>query len=67
VPANQLYAVAHRHNLHRKDNVGYPTPPENESRFVEAVKNREDYSIRLARKYKVGICKANVAGGPPVP
>jgi hypothetical protein len=59
VPANQVFAVAHRNNFHRKDNAGYPTPAANEARFIEALKRREDYVLRLARKYKVGICKAN--------
>jgi len=58
VPANQVFAVAHKNHFRRKDDVGYPTNPQNEERFIAAVKNREDYIIRLARKYKVGICKA---------
>ena len=59
VPANQVYAVAHKNNFRRPDGVGYPTPPENEARFIAAVRAREDYSKRLARRYKIGICKAN--------
>jgi hypothetical protein len=58
VPVNQVYGVAHRNNFHRKDGAGYPTPLENEMRFAAAVRKREDYIIRLARKYKIGICKA---------
>lgn len=58
VPANQVYAMAHRNGFHRSDNAGYPTPAENEARFIEAVKNRENYVKHLAKKYQVGICKA---------
>jgi hypothetical protein len=58
VPVNQVYGVAHRHNFRRSDAAGYPTPPENEAAFIAAVKNREDYVIRLAAKYKIGIIKA---------
>jgi hypothetical protein len=58
VPVNQVYAVAHRNHFHRADGAGYPTPAENEARFIAAVRNREDYIIRLARKYEIGICKA---------
>jgi hypothetical protein len=59
VPVNQIYAVAHRNNFKRADGVGYPTPPENEARFIDALKRREDYAKRLAHKYKIGLCKAN--------
>jgi hypothetical protein len=34
------------------------TPDENIQRFTEAVRNREDYIIRLARKHGVAICLA---------
>jgi hypothetical protein len=57
--AQSVYAVAHKNGFRPKDAVGYPTPPENERAFIEALKRREDYAIRLARKYGVGICKAN--------
>jgi hypothetical protein len=59
VPANQVYAVAHKNHFRRKDNVGYPTNSVKEAAFVEAVKRKENYSKRLARQYGVGLCKAN--------
>jgi hypothetical protein len=58
VAVNQVYGVAHRNGFRRKDAVGYPTPPENEANFIAAVRNRENYIIRLAKKYGIGICKA---------
>lgn len=56
VSANRVWATAKK--------FGYvnarcaPTPPENIRKFSEAVRRREDYIIRLARKYGVAICKA---------
>jgi transposase-like protein len=58
VAVSAVYKVAHQNNFRRADNVGYPTPKENEAAFIEAVKRREDYIVRLAEKYKIGICKA---------
>jgi hypothetical protein len=58
VAVSAVYKVAHKNSFHRADGAGYPTPAENEARFIAAVRNREDYIIRLARKYKIGICKA---------
>jgi hypothetical protein len=55
VPRNQVYAIAHEHGL----TLGWSkTPPENEARFIEALKRGENYRIRLARKYGVAICRA---------
>src|SRR5260370_30334791 len=59
VPANQVYAVAHKNNFRRADGAGYPTPKENERCFIEAVKNRDNYIKHLAKKCGVGICKAH--------
>jgi hypothetical protein len=56
VPVNQVYAIAHRHGI---NNGHAKTPVENERRFIEALKRREDYVVRLARKYKVAFCRAN--------
>jgi transposase-like protein len=58
VPVNQVFAVAHKNNFRRADKRGYPTPVENEARFIEAVRNREDYCARMAAKYGIGITKA---------
>jgi hypothetical protein len=58
VPANQVYALAHKNHFHRADNAGYPTPLENEARFVEAVRQREGYIRTLAKKYGIGQVKA---------
>ncbi len=58
VAVSAVYKVAHEHNFRRKDGIGYPTPVENERRFVEAVKAREGYIKTLAKKYGVGFCKA---------
>lgn len=58
VPANQVFAVAHKNGFHRKDKAGYRTPQENIDRFCEAIRNHEDYILTLAKKYGVGICKA---------
>ena len=57
VPVNQVYRIAHKNNFRRPDAVGYPTNPQAEAQLIEALKRRDDYAIRLARKYKVGICK----------
>ena len=54
-----VYNVAHRNAFHRKDNIGYPSNPESEARLVEAIKRRDDYAIRLARKHGVGKVKTN--------
>jgi hypothetical protein len=58
VPVNQIYRVAHENKFRRADGFGYPTNPENEARFIEAVKNREDYVHNLAIKYRIGFVKA---------
>jgi hypothetical protein len=58
VAVSAVFKVAHKNNFHREDNAGYPTPPENEARFIAAVKNRENYVTHLAEKYSIGICKA---------
>jgi hypothetical protein len=57
VAVSAVYKVAHQNNFRRPDNVGYPTPPGNELRLIEAIQRREDYATHLAKKYKVGICK----------
>jgi hypothetical protein len=59
VPANRVWETMHKHGFQREDRLGIATPPENIERFVEALKRREDHILRLARKYKVGLCKAN--------
>jgi DNA-binding CsgD family transcriptional regulator len=59
IAVSAVYKVAHKNKFRRADNVGYPTPPENLARFIEALKRREDYAKRLAKKYKVGLVKAN--------
>jgi len=59
VPVNQVYAVAHKNNFRRQDNVGYPTDPVAEAQLIEGIKKKEDYAIRLGKKYKVGLNKAN--------
>jgi hypothetical protein len=59
VPANRVWETMHKHEFQREDRLGIATPPENIARFVEALKRREDHILRLARKYKVGRCKAN--------
>jgi predicted transcriptional regulator len=58
VPANQVFAVAHKNNFHREDKAGWKTPIANERRFIEALKKRENYIKVLARKYGMGFCRA---------
>jgi hypothetical protein len=58
VPANRVFAVAHKNNFHREDKAGWKTPMENERRFIEALKRRENYIKVLARKYGMGFCRA---------
>ncbi len=57
-PANRVWAVMHKNGFQRADKLGIATPPENIARFVQAVKAREGYINALAKKYNVGICKA---------
>jgi DNA-binding CsgD family transcriptional regulator len=59
IAVSAVYKVAHKNNFHREDNAGYPTPPENEKRLIEALQRRENYAKRLAKKYGVGLVKAN--------
>ncbi len=54
-PANRVWAVMHKFGL---QNFNAKTPPENEARFVEALKRREGYIKILARKYRVAFCRA---------
>jgi hypothetical protein len=56
VSVPKVYAIAHKHGI---SNGWSQTPKENEERFIEALKRREDYVVRLARKYKVAFCRAN--------
>jgi hypothetical protein len=58
VPANQVYAVAHKNNFRRTDGVGYPTPKGDVPAFIEALKRRDGYIKQLARKFGVGFCQA---------
>jgi hypothetical protein len=58
IPANQVFAVAHKNNFHRPDKLGYKTPLENERKFIEALKRREGYIRTLARRYGMGLCRA---------
>jgi hypothetical protein len=58
VPANQVYAVAHRNNFRRVDGIGYPEPHGDVAGFIEALKRREGYVKTLAKKYGVGFCQA---------
>jgi hypothetical protein len=60
VPANQVFAVAHKNNFHREDKAGWKTPPENEARFIEAIMKREGYIRTLAKKYGVGFVRARL-------
>jgi hypothetical protein len=58
VPSNRVFETAHKNKFRRADGKGgYRTDPQAEAQLIEALKRREDYAIRLARKYKVGICK----------
>jgi hypothetical protein len=59
IAVSAVYKVAHKNDFRRPDGVGYPTNPENEAKLIEALKRKEDYSKRLAEKYKVGLCKTN--------
>jgi predicted transcriptional regulator len=59
VAVSAVYKVAHANNFRRADNVGYPTPPENEARLIAALQRKEDFANRLAEKYKVGKCKTH--------
>lgn len=58
IAVSAVYKVAHQNNFHRVDNAGYPTPAENEARFIEALKHREGYIKTLARCYGIGLVKA---------
>jgi len=58
-PANRVWAVMHKNGFQRADKFGIWTPQENIDRFTEALRRREDYVVRLAKKYNVGLCKAN--------
>ncbi len=58
IPANQVYAVAHKNNFRRPDGIGYPTPHGDVDGFIEALKKKEGYIKTLAKKYGVGFCQA---------
>src|SRR5258707_207068 len=55
VPANELYAVFHKHGLRRNPT----TPKENEERFIAALKRGEGYIRTLRARYGVAACRAN--------
>ncbi len=56
VPVNQVYNIAHKHGL---NNGWKKTPPENEARFIEALKRGEGWIKPLAKKYGVAFCRGN--------
>jgi predicted transcriptional regulator len=58
VSTTKVFAVAHKNNFHRADKAGWKTPLENERKFIEAIKRRENYIKVLARKYGMGFCRA---------
>jgi hypothetical protein len=58
VPANQVFAVAHKNNFIRPDKAGWHPPEANVRRFIEAINSREGYIRTLAKKYGVGFVRA---------
>jgi hypothetical protein len=58
IAVSAVYKVAHKHGFRRQDGSGSPEPKGDVAGFIEALKRRENYVIRLARKYGVAICRA---------